>query len=215
MSTTHHLGQQKHQMLHIMVMSLFPSLSQGWRWCICRYSLVINLLLVYMQPSSIGFGCEVYNIGVCSHACWKRDPVELIAAVSNVEFQCVPWYYWCLFSESLLLSERNEYSQIANCMSHLHEQWRRGSTFWIYKQEPRLNFPRGEVSWWILDYINYYPLQSITEEFASSDFQLRAIMKQYKHDLSGHNLALRIQKYMYILSFSAFLGITGVYFLNL
>ena len=29
------------------------------------------------------------------------------------------------------------------------------------------------------------------------------------------NLALRIKKYMCILSFSAFLGITGVYFLNL
>ena len=40
-------------------------------------------------------------------------------------------------------------------------------------------------------------------------------MEQYKHDLSGHNLALRIKNYMYILSFSAFLGITGVYFLNL
>ena len=107
MSTTHHLGHQKHQMLHILVKSLFPSLSQGRRWCICRYSLVINILLVYMQPSSIGFGCEAYNEGVASHAWWKRDPVELIAAVSDIEFQCVPWYYWCLFSESLLLSERN------------------------------------------------------------------------------------------------------------
>ena len=87
--------------------------------------------------------------------------------------------------------------------------------FWIYKQELRLNFPRREVSWWIWDYIKYYPLQSITEEFASSDFQLRVTMEQYKHDLSGHNLALRIKKYMCILSFSAFLGITGVYFLNL
>ena len=66
--------------------------------------------------------------------------------------------------------------------------------FWIYKQEPRLNFPRREVSWWIWDYIKYYPLQSITEEFASSDFQLRVTMEQYKHDLSGHNLALRIKK---------------------
>ena len=47
-------------------------------------------------------------------------------------------------------------------------------------------------------------------EYASSDFQLRVTMEQYKHDLSGHNLALRIQKYtyvMYVLSFSAFLGI--------
>ena len=35
--------------------------------------------------------------------------------------------------------------------------------FWIYKQEPRLYFPRGEVSWWIWDYINYYSLQSIPE----------------------------------------------------
>ena len=79
-------------------------------------------------------------------------------------------------------------------------------------------FPRREVSWWIWDYIKYYPLQSITEEFASSDFQLGATMEQYKQDLSGHNLTLRIQKYMYVmyvLSFSAFLGITGVYFLNL
>ena len=49
---------------------------------------------------------------------------------------------------------------------------------------------RREVSWWIWD---YYPLQSITEKYASSDFQLRATMEQYKHDLSGHNLALRIQ----------------------
>ena len=54
---------------------------------------------------------------------------------------------------------------------------------------------RREVSWWIWD---YYPLQSITEKYASSDFQLRATMEQYKHDLSGHNLALRIQKYMYV-----------------
>ena len=59
-------------------------------------------------------------------------------------------------------------------------------------------FPRREVLWWIWDYINYYPLQSITEEYASSDFQLRATMEQYKQDLSGHNLALRIQKYVQV-----------------
>ena len=94
-------------------------------------------------------------------------------------------------------------SQPYTCHNHTSSegevQWVFSITsVYIYKQELRLNFPRREVSWWIWDYINYYPLQSITEEITSSDFQLRAITEQYKHDLSGHNLALRIQKYMYV-----------------
>ena len=38
------------------------------------------------------------------------------------------------------------------------------------------------------DYLNYYPLQSVIEHFASNDNELRDMMEQYKKDLSGHNL---------------------------
>ena len=47
------------------------------------------------------------------------------------------------------------------------------------------------------DYLNYYPLQSVIEEFASDDNELKGMMEQYQKDLSGHSLALEIQRYLY------------------
>ena len=46
------------------------------------------------------------------------------------------------------------------------------------------------------DYINYYLLQSIIEEFASEDDELKNMMEQYLKDLTGHILTLRIQTYL-------------------
>ena len=46
------------------------------------------------------------------------------------------------------------------------------------------------------DYLNYYLLQSIIEEFASDDDELNDMMKQYQQDLTGHILTLRIQNYL-------------------
>ena len=46
------------------------------------------------------------------------------------------------------------------------------------------------------DYINYYLLQSIIEEFADDDKELNGMMEQYQQDLTGHILALRIQTYL-------------------
>ena len=39
---------------------------------------------------------------------------------------------------------------------------------------------------------DYYPLQNTIEHFARSDFKLRVWMEQYKRDLSGHCLAVKI-----------------------
>ena len=46
------------------------------------------------------------------------------------------------------------------------------------------------------DYLNYYLLQAIIEEFASDDKELNDMMKQYQEDLTGHILTLKIQTYL-------------------
>ena len=46
------------------------------------------------------------------------------------------------------------------------------------------------------DYLNYYLLQSIIEEFADDDKELNGMMGQYQEDLTGHILTLRIQAYL-------------------
>ena len=46
------------------------------------------------------------------------------------------------------------------------------------------------------DYINYYLLQSIIEEFADDDDELNGMMEQYQEDLTGYILTLRIQTYL-------------------
>ena len=46
------------------------------------------------------------------------------------------------------------------------------------------------------DYRKYYPLQNIIEQFASDDVELKKMMEEYQKDLSGHTLALGIQKCM-------------------
>ena len=46
------------------------------------------------------------------------------------------------------------------------------------------------------DYLNYFLLQSIIEEFASDDNALNDMMEQYQQDLTGYVLALRIQEYL-------------------
>ena len=46
------------------------------------------------------------------------------------------------------------------------------------------------------DYINYHLLQSIIEEFASDDDELKQMMEQYQKDLTGHILTLQIQTYL-------------------
>jgi len=46
------------------------------------------------------------------------------------------------------------------------------------------------------DYINYYLLQSIIEEFASDDDELKDMMVQYQQDLTGYILTLRIHTYL-------------------
>ena len=46
------------------------------------------------------------------------------------------------------------------------------------------------------DYLNYYLLQSIIEEFASDDSELKDMMEQYQKDLTGYILALRIETYL-------------------
>ena len=48
----------------------------------------------------------------------------------------------------------------------------------------------------LLDYLNYYLLQSIIEEFASDDDELNGMMKQYQQDLTGHILAQKITTYL-------------------
>ena len=46
------------------------------------------------------------------------------------------------------------------------------------------------------DYINYYLLQSIIEEFAGDDDELNSLMVQYQRDLTGYILVLNIQTYL-------------------
>ena len=46
------------------------------------------------------------------------------------------------------------------------------------------------------DYLNYFLLQSIIEEFASDDDELNSMIEEYQKDLTGHILTLRIQTYL-------------------
>ena len=46
------------------------------------------------------------------------------------------------------------------------------------------------------DYLNYYLLQTIIEQFASDDDELNGMMEQYQEDLTGYVLTLRIQTYL-------------------
>jgi len=46
------------------------------------------------------------------------------------------------------------------------------------------------------DYLNYYLLQNIIEEFASDDDELNGMMKHYQEDLTGHILTLKIPEYL-------------------
>ena len=46
------------------------------------------------------------------------------------------------------------------------------------------------------DYLNYYLLEEIIEEFASDDDELNDMMQQYHHDLTGHILAQKITTYL-------------------
>jgi len=46
------------------------------------------------------------------------------------------------------------------------------------------------------DYLNYYLLQSIIEEFASDDDELKRMMDQYQKDLTGYILTQQIQTYL-------------------
>ena len=48
----------------------------------------------------------------------------------------------------------------------------------------------------VWDYLNYYLLQSINEEFASDDDELNVMMEQYQRDLTGHVLTQKIQTYL-------------------
>ena len=52
----------------------------------------------------------------------------------------------------------------------------------------------GKYKLW--DYLNYYLLQSIIEEFAEDDDELNGMMVQYQKDLTGHILVLQIQTYL-------------------
>ena len=52
----------------------------------------------------------------------------------------------------------------------------------------------GKYGLW--DYINYYLLQSIIEEFAGDDDELNGMMEQYQQDLTGYVLTLQIQTYL-------------------
>lgn len=50
------------------------------------------------------------------------------------------------------------------------------------------------------DFLNYYLLQSIVEEFASDDSELNGMMEQYQKDLTGHILTQKIQTYLIAMS---------------
>ena len=55
---------------------------------------------------------------------------------------------------------------------------------------------RALTKYGLWDYINYYLLQSIIEEFASGDNELNGMMEQYQKDLTGYVLTLRIKTYL-------------------
>ena len=46
------------------------------------------------------------------------------------------------------------------------------------------------------DYLNYYLLQNIIEQFAGDDDELNRMMEQYQKDLTGYVLTVRIQTYL-------------------
>ena len=46
------------------------------------------------------------------------------------------------------------------------------------------------------DYLNYYLLQNIIEEFAGDDDELNGMMEQYQEALTGYILTLWIQTYL-------------------
>ena len=46
------------------------------------------------------------------------------------------------------------------------------------------------------DYLNYFLLQSMIEEFARDDRELNDMMQKYQQDLTGHTLVLEIQTYL-------------------
>ena len=52
----------------------------------------------------------------------------------------------------------------------------------------------GKYGLW--DYLNYYLLQSIIEEFGSDDDELNGMMVQYQRDLTGHILTQKIQMHL-------------------
>ena len=52
----------------------------------------------------------------------------------------------------------------------------------------------SEYGFW--DYLNYYLLQEIIEEFASDDAELNDMMEQYPNDLTGYVLTMYIQGYL-------------------
>ena len=46
------------------------------------------------------------------------------------------------------------------------------------------------------DYLNYFLLQSMIEQFARDDRELNDMMQKYQQDLTGHTLVLKIQTYL-------------------
>ena len=46
------------------------------------------------------------------------------------------------------------------------------------------------------NYLNYYLLQSIIEEFAGDDDELNGMMEQYQQDLTSYILTLEIRTYL-------------------
>ena len=52
----------------------------------------------------------------------------------------------------------------------------------------------GKYGLW--DYLNYYLLQSIIEQFAHNDRELNDMMQKYQQDLTGHIFVLKIQTYL-------------------
>ena len=51
------------------------------------------------------------------------------------------------------------------------------------------------------DYLNYYLLQTIIDEFADDDEELNHMMEQYQKDLTGYILTLQIQTYLDAINF--------------
>ena len=55
---------------------------------------------------------------------------------------------------------------------------------------------RALTKYGLWDYLNYYLLQSIIEEFLSDDDELKDMMLQYQQDLTGYVLTLKIRTYL-------------------